>query len=73
MRILCWNIRGLGSKGRRKQLKEWVVSQNVEVVCLQETVKEDFSIAELRGLMTVEFCLELDCFYRAFRGHIVGS
>jgi hypothetical protein len=52
MRILCWNIRGLGSKGRRKQLKQWVVSQNVEVICLQETMKENFSIAKLRGLVT---------------------
>jgi exonuclease III len=52
MRILCWNIRGLGSKGRRKQHKEWVVSQNVEVICLQEIMKDDFSIAELRGLVT---------------------
>jgi exonuclease III len=40
MRILCWNVRGLEGKGRRKQLKEMVTMHRVYIMCLQETMKE---------------------------------
>jgi exonuclease III len=50
MRILCRNVKGLGGKGRRRQLKERVDINRVDIICLQETMKENFTIAELRGL-----------------------
>jgi exonuclease III len=50
MRILCWNVRGLDGKGRRRQLKEMVDINRVDIICLQETMKENFTVAELRGL-----------------------
>jgi exonuclease III len=52
MRILCWNVRGLGGKGRRRQLKEMVTNHRVDVICLQETMNEHFTIVELRGLVS---------------------
>jgi hypothetical protein len=51
IKILCWNIRGLGGKGRRKQLKELMYKYKVDVICLQETMKEHFTLSELRGLV----------------------
>jgi exonuclease III len=39
MKILFWNIRGINSGGRKKQLGEIMVKQQVDVVCLQETIK----------------------------------
>jgi exonuclease III len=50
MKILCWNVRGLGGKGIRRQLKEMVDKNRVDIIYLQETMKENFTIAELRGL-----------------------
>ena len=50
MIILFWNNRGIGGLGRRKQLKELMAKHRVDVICLQETIKQDFSIQELKAL-----------------------
>nr|XP_051220218.1 uncharacterized protein LOC127337707 [Lolium perenne] len=50
MRVLFWNIRGFGRKGRRTLLKEYLRLHHIDVVLLQETIKQDFSDAELRSL-----------------------
>ena len=47
MRILVWNIRGLGSAGRRKQLIELVNKFSFDCICLQETIKYSFRLREL--------------------------
>jgi len=47
MRILVWNIRGLGSAGRRKQLIELVNKFSFDCICLQETIKSSFRLREL--------------------------
>jgi exonuclease III len=52
MRILCWNVRGLGGKGRRRQLKEMVTMHRVDIMCLQETMKEQFTVVDLKGLVS---------------------
>jgi exonuclease III len=50
MKILFWNIRGLGSSGRRNQLRELRKKHKVTVICLQETIKADFSVFDLNAL-----------------------
>jgi exonuclease III len=50
MKILFWNIRGLGASGRRNQLRELRKKHKVAVICLQETIKADFSIFDLNAL-----------------------
>jgi hypothetical protein len=50
MKILFWNIRGLGALGRKKQLGELRQTHRVDIVCLQETIKGDFTLGELAGL-----------------------
>ena len=44
------NIRGLGQKGRSSQLVEMVHKYQVEGVCLQETLKKNFTDRELANL-----------------------
>lgn len=50
MKVLFWNIRGLGQSGRRGQLREIVLKHKIDVICLQETIKREHTIAELREL-----------------------
>jgi hypothetical protein len=42
-----WNLRGWGHPGRRGQLKEYLRSERVDFVGLQETIKAGFFTAEL--------------------------
>lgn len=39
MKIISWNIRGLGSKNKRRVIKEMLVSKSADIVILQETKK----------------------------------
>lgn len=50
MKILIWNIRGMGNPARVRQLKEIVKEQRCEIVGVQETIKQAFSDIELRAL-----------------------
>lgn len=50
MRFLFWNVRGLGKGSRRRQVREFINDHNLEVVGLQETIKNSFSDAELLEL-----------------------
>jgi exonuclease III len=43
--------KGIGSKGRRKQLKDLMSKYRVDVICLHETIKEQFTLSELKGLV----------------------
>lgn len=47
MKILFWNVRGLGNAGRRKLLLELVNKHNFDCICLQETIKTSFRQREL--------------------------
>lgn len=47
MKILFWNIRGLGNAGRRKLLVELVAKHAFDCICLQETIKSSFRQREL--------------------------
>lgn len=51
MKIIFWNVRGLNSGGRRKHLKELLFKHQVDIVCLQETIKQKFTSRELSGLI----------------------
>jgi exonuclease III len=50
MRFLFWNVRGLGKGSRRRQVRDFFDEHNLEVVGLQETIKEYFSNSELYDL-----------------------
>uniref|UniRef100_A0ACD5WQM7 Uncharacterized protein n=1 Tax=Avena sativa TaxID=4498 RepID=A0ACD5WQM7_AVESA len=55
-RVFIWNIRGFGHEGRRRQIKEYIRLEAPDIVGLQETIRQDFSIAELEGLSRHKFC-----------------
>ena len=50
-----WNIRGFGQDGRRQQLRDYMREEDVDIVGLQETIRQDFSIPELQGLSRHKF------------------
>jgi exonuclease III len=51
MRFLFWNIRGLGKRSRKRQVREFIADHNLEVVGIQETIKETFTDRELLDLL----------------------
>jgi exonuclease III len=50
MRLLFWNVRVLGKGSRRRQVREFIEEHNLEVIGLQETIKESFYDADLYEL-----------------------
>lgn len=50
MKGLIYNIRGFGRLGCRTQLRDYMAKERVDIIGLPETVKQDFSAAELRSL-----------------------
>jgi exonuclease III len=47
IKTVIWNIRGFGVEGRRRQLKEYLRQENVDIVGLQETIKQNFLLEDL--------------------------
>jgi exonuclease III len=45
-----WNIRGLGKTARMRQLSELMIKEKVDIVGVQETIKQSFSLRELQRL-----------------------
>ncbi|KAE8778727.1 hypothetical protein D1007_48323 [Hordeum vulgare] len=55
MKLLCWNIRGFGLTGRRQQLIDYLCQKEIDIVGLQETIRQDFSRLELQRLSRHHF------------------
>jgi exonuclease III len=43
MKVLFWNIRGMGKKGRVQCISEVIQRENLDFIGIQETKKQDFS------------------------------
>jgi exonuclease III len=54
MRAAGWNMRGFGWSGRKTQVKEFVRKENLDIIFLQETLRQDFTDQELRSLVNGE-------------------
>lgn len=50
MACLFYNMRGFYAPGRARQVFELIIEYKVDIVCLQETIKDKFTAAELRKL-----------------------
>lgn len=50
MKIIMWNIRGIGKKARLRQLKEMISKEKPDIIGLQETIKQNSSDQELGAL-----------------------
>jgi exonuclease III len=70
MKILFWNIRGLGAEGRRRQFSELRLSHRVEIICLQETIKSEFSLGDLSALSEG---FNYEWIWTAAQGHSGGT
>ena len=55
MKLLCWNIRGFGLTGQRRQLNEYLCQEEIDIVGLQEAICQDYSMHELQGLSRHQF------------------
>ena len=53
--LFIWNMWGLGQEGRQRQLTNYIKKENADIVGIQETVRSDFSIAELESLSCHNF------------------
>jgi exonuclease III len=47
---MFWNVRGLGKAYRRSLVKNHVI-QDLDVIALQETIKQDFDDLELKDIV----------------------
>ncbi|KAL7228418.1 hypothetical protein ACSBR2_007187 [Camellia fascicularis] len=50
MKILSWNIRRLGKKGKQGKIRKLLKERNVDMVLLQETKKPKISEVEIRSM-----------------------
>jgi hypothetical protein len=50
MRAGFWNIRGYHAPGRQPQIRDLLAREHLDIVGLQETIKRDFSQADLRAI-----------------------
>lgn len=50
MKIIFWNIRGMGKLARLRQLKEMIGREKPDIIGLQETIKQHFKDGELEAL-----------------------
>lgn len=50
MRVLFWIIRGFGSAARKGQIKDYIIKERIDIIGLQETIKQDFSDNELNDI-----------------------
>lgn len=50
MRIMFWNVRGLGTSHRRSWVKNHILQEDLDLVAIQETIKKDFMDWELKEM-----------------------
>lgn len=50
MRTPFWNVRDLGTAHRRRMVSKHILEDNLDVVALRETIKQEFSEGDLRDL-----------------------
>ena len=53
MKIISWNIRGLGSRNKRRMVKDFLRSENPDVVMIQKTKKEKYDRRFVGSVWTV--------------------
>jgi exonuclease III len=53
MKVLHWNIRGLGLPEKRRYLREFILKEHFDIICIQETKKEEFSTRFLHSISPV--------------------
>jgi exonuclease III len=47
---MFWNVRGLGTAHRRGLVLKHVIQENLDIVGIQETIRQDFNDQELKDI-----------------------
>lgn len=69
MKALVWNMRGFRAKGHCNFLRDYIRDNHINLVCLQETIKDSFSLSDLSSLVGADvFC----CKWLPALGHSGG-
>lgn len=50
MKIFFWNVRGLGKSHKRNWVRDHILQEDLKIVALQETIKQDFADWELKEM-----------------------
>ena len=50
MKAIFWNIRGMGKKSRVGILKDFILREGVDIVGVQETIKQFFSTRQIHDI-----------------------
>ena len=53
--LMSWNVRGLNSKEKWSEIRDKIIEANCDIICLQETKKEDFNLAFIRNFCPADF------------------
>jgi exonuclease III len=54
-KILCWNVRGINSQHKWTAIRSKVNEMGCDIICLQETKREDFDNSYLRNFCLLSF------------------
>ena len=53
--VLCWNVRGLNSEARQRDVRAKIEESQCSIQCLQETKCENFDIRKIRAFCPRHF------------------
>ena len=54
-RVLCWNVRGLNSEDRQRDVRAKIEESKCSIICLQETKVEHFDLRSIRAFFLRRF------------------
>jgi len=54
-KILSWNVRGVNSATKWNSIRDKIIESKSEVVCLQETKREQFDLSYIRKFCPIDF------------------
>jgi exonuclease III len=69
-KVLFCNIRGLGGKSKRGQLKELVDKKKIDIIFLQETLKANFTSVQLKSFVRGQ---KFSWHWTIAQGHLGGT
>lgn len=70
LNVVCWNVRGLNMGGHHSTVRESVVTAQTDIICLQETKIEAFSLTWFGNVLALHLMISVSC---PLMGHMVGS
>lgn len=69
--MLIWNVRGLNKKSHRDAVRTLISTTRPDIVCLQETKRQDMSTQILLSMLGQEFDHHVTCPALGTRGGIL--